>query len=573
MTENAAFPDGFLWGAATSAYQIEGSPLADGAGPSNWHRFTRIPGKVRDGDTGDVACDHYNRYRRGRRAHEVARPRRLPLLHLVEPRDARGARRGEPEGARLLPPSRRRAPRGGDPPDGDPLPLGPSRRARRPGRLDEPRRRRLVRRLRPNLLPRARRSASTSGRRSTSRGSSATAATSTASSPRGTTARSRRPRASKNLLLRPRRRRRGLPRRGEGTDRPRREPRAEVPGLRAPGRPLGRRPRRRLHEPPVPRPGAPRKGPRGARGDLRRGVGRPHRRRARRHEDARRLPRRQLLHPRRRPRRPAELPRHGRPRPPAQRHAHRDGLGGLPRRPLRRPDLGAGGATGTSRSTSPRTARRSTTRPSRPSRSSTTRSASPTSTRTSVPSAARSPTASTCGATSPGRSSTTSSGPTASASASASSTSTSPRRSGRPRRAPASTPRSSGRTGPASGRPVADLHLRVRPRGERREERPVEHPSVHLDAGRAGGERSVPDDRDVERGTSPRRVMRARCHDGGRHGSKRRPSHSGRTPRTHSQTTRWSHCAEPVYQVQPARPWSGESGPSTLPGRTYGSAQ
>lgn len=62
MTEPALFPAGFLWGAATSAYQIEGSPLADGAGPSNWHRFTRIPGKVRDGDTGDVACDHYRRY-------------------------------------------------------------------------------------------------------------------------------------------------------------------------------------------------------------------------------------------------------------------------------------------------------------------------------------------------------------------------------------------------------------------------------------------------------------------------------------------------------------------------------
>ncbi|HYN42265.1 MAG TPA: GH1 family beta-glucosidase [Thermoanaerobaculia bacterium] len=62
MTETTPFPDGFLWGAATSAYQIEGSPLADGAGPSIWHRFTRIPGKVRDGDTADVACDHYNRY-------------------------------------------------------------------------------------------------------------------------------------------------------------------------------------------------------------------------------------------------------------------------------------------------------------------------------------------------------------------------------------------------------------------------------------------------------------------------------------------------------------------------------
>lgn len=63
MNETSEFPEGFLWGAATSAYQIEGSPVADGAGPSIWHRFTRIPGKVRDSDTGDVACDHYYRWR------------------------------------------------------------------------------------------------------------------------------------------------------------------------------------------------------------------------------------------------------------------------------------------------------------------------------------------------------------------------------------------------------------------------------------------------------------------------------------------------------------------------------
>jgi beta-glucosidase len=56
-------PDSFLWGAATSAYQIEGSPLADGAGPSIWHRFCHSPGMVRDGDTGDIACDHYRRFR------------------------------------------------------------------------------------------------------------------------------------------------------------------------------------------------------------------------------------------------------------------------------------------------------------------------------------------------------------------------------------------------------------------------------------------------------------------------------------------------------------------------------
>jgi beta-glucosidase len=56
------FPDGFVWGSATAAYQIEGSPLADGAGPSIWHRFSHTPGRMTNGDTGDIACDHYNRY-------------------------------------------------------------------------------------------------------------------------------------------------------------------------------------------------------------------------------------------------------------------------------------------------------------------------------------------------------------------------------------------------------------------------------------------------------------------------------------------------------------------------------
>jgi len=58
---NPAFPPGFLWGCATSAYQIEGSPLADGAGPSIWQRFARTPGRIAGGDTGDIACDHYRR--------------------------------------------------------------------------------------------------------------------------------------------------------------------------------------------------------------------------------------------------------------------------------------------------------------------------------------------------------------------------------------------------------------------------------------------------------------------------------------------------------------------------------
>ncbi|MEO7062922.1 MAG: GH1 family beta-glucosidase [Dokdonella sp.] len=63
MSESFQFPRGFLWGAATSAYQVEGSPLADGAGPSIWHRFAHIQGNVHGGDTGDIASDHYRRYK------------------------------------------------------------------------------------------------------------------------------------------------------------------------------------------------------------------------------------------------------------------------------------------------------------------------------------------------------------------------------------------------------------------------------------------------------------------------------------------------------------------------------
>ncbi|UOF12769.1 GH1 family beta-glucosidase [Lysobacter capsici] len=65
-SRNAAdrtFPNGFLWGAATAAHQIEGSPMADGAGPSIWTRFAHTPGMTLNGDTGDVACDHYRRWK------------------------------------------------------------------------------------------------------------------------------------------------------------------------------------------------------------------------------------------------------------------------------------------------------------------------------------------------------------------------------------------------------------------------------------------------------------------------------------------------------------------------------
>ena len=57
------FPEDFAWGAATSAYQIEGAWDADGKGPSVWDAFAHTPGRIANGDTGDVACDHYHRFR------------------------------------------------------------------------------------------------------------------------------------------------------------------------------------------------------------------------------------------------------------------------------------------------------------------------------------------------------------------------------------------------------------------------------------------------------------------------------------------------------------------------------
>ncbi|MBI4674564.1 MAG: beta-glucosidase [Chloroflexi bacterium] len=58
-----SFPSGFVWGAATAAYQIEGAWNEEGKGESIWDRFSHTRGKVLNGDTGDMACDHYHRYR------------------------------------------------------------------------------------------------------------------------------------------------------------------------------------------------------------------------------------------------------------------------------------------------------------------------------------------------------------------------------------------------------------------------------------------------------------------------------------------------------------------------------
>jgi beta-glucosidase len=91
------FPEGFLWGAATASYQIEGAWREDGKGESIWDRFSHTPGKIEHGHTGDVAADHYHRWQSdiqlmaelGLKAYRfsIAWPRILPQGHgKVEPR-------------------------------------------------------------------------------------------------------------------------------------------------------------------------------------------------------------------------------------------------------------------------------------------------------------------------------------------------------------------------------------------------------------------------------------------------------------------------------------------------------
>ncbi len=76
MKPSLSFPRNFVWGVATAAAQIEGAAFEDGKGESVWDRFARVPGKVLNGDTLDVACDHYHLYKK-----DFALMRQLGIRH------------------------------------------------------------------------------------------------------------------------------------------------------------------------------------------------------------------------------------------------------------------------------------------------------------------------------------------------------------------------------------------------------------------------------------------------------------------------------------------------------------
>ena len=290
-----------FFGVATAAYQIEGAVAEDGRGESIWDRFAHTPGAVAGGETGDVACDHYHRWREDLDLMAAPRRRELSLLDRLAAGAAGGQRRGERRGPAVVPRPRRGFARARDRARRDALPLGPPAGAAGRRRLGRARHHRALRRVRGDRGRGARRR-----RRGVDHAQRAQRRR--LPGPRGGRHGARDPRlgdgaarlAPPAALARPGHA--GAARRAAGGDagRPHAQPPSRVPGNRHGRGPRRRDARRRPPEPLVPRPRVPRHLPgrhaRALRLDARpAGLGAG--RRPRDDRPAARLPRRQLLLP------------------------------------------------------------------------------------------------------------------------------------------------------------------------------------------------------------------------------------------------------------------------------------
>ncbi len=148
------FPTGFSGASPPPRSRSRAESGKGGRGESIWDRYAAEPGHISDGSNASIACDHYHRWRGGRRAPAPARGGRLSLLHRLAARHAHRSRCSERRGARLLRRARRRAARSRHPTLRDPLPLGPAADAPGRGGLGRARYRRRLRGVRTRLSSR-----------------------------------------------------------------------------------------------------------------------------------------------------------------------------------------------------------------------------------------------------------------------------------------------------------------------------------------------------------------------------------------------------------------------------------
>jgi beta-glucosidase len=103
--EKARFPQGFLWGLASAAYQVEGAWDADGKGESIWDHFSHRVGKIKGGVTADTSCDQYHRYREDIAILKQLNQKQLSILDLMGAHSAHRHWPGQSERSRSLQPS------------------------------------------------------------------------------------------------------------------------------------------------------------------------------------------------------------------------------------------------------------------------------------------------------------------------------------------------------------------------------------------------------------------------------------------------------------------------------------